>query len=158
MVTGIKLYLVQHGEACPKEVDPDRALTDQGRDDIDRLGVFLSQAGIRADRVMHSGKLRARQTAERLANDMASGVRPVTCSFINPGDDPRIFVEQSESWADDTLVVGHLPFMAKLVSYLMVEDGHRLLTAFYPGTMVCLERGDDAHWRINWMIRPELLK
>lgn len=157
-MTGIKLYLVQHGEAHPKEVDPDRALTDQGRGDIERLGVFLRQAGIRADRVMHSGKSRARQTAERLANDMAAGVEPETCGFINPGDDPGTFAEQSESWTADTLVVGHLPFMAKLVSCLTIEENHRLHTAFQPGTVVCLERCDGAHWQLNWMIRPDLLK
>ena len=55
------------------------------------------------------------------------------------------------------LVVGHLPFMAKLVSHLLVEDENRLTTAYQPGTVVCLERVDDDRWQIDWMIRPELL-
>ncbi|MES9849230.1 MAG: histidine phosphatase family protein, partial [Candidatus Thiodiazotropha sp.] len=67
----MKLYLVQHGEACKKEVDPDRPLTDRGREDIDRLATFLKQAGIRPDRVVHSGKLRAMQTAGRLTDAIA---------------------------------------------------------------------------------------
>lgn len=153
----MKLYLVQHGEACSKEIDPDRPLTDQGRDDIDRMAAFLEQANIRVERVIHSGKLRAQQTAERLANAMAPGVKPETSGFINPNDNPGTFVWQSESWDGDTLVVGHLPFMAKLVSHLLIEDEYRLLAAYRPGSAVCLERIDDAHWQIDWMIRPELL-
>jgi len=50
-----------------------------------------------------------------------------------------------------------LPFMAKLVSHLVIEDENRLITAFQPGIAICLEHKDDAHWQISWMIRPELL-
>ena len=33
----------------------------------------------------------------------------------------------------------------------------RLLTAYQPGSIVCLEHNNVAQWQINWMIRPELL-
>jgi phosphohistidine phosphatase len=58
----------------------------------------------------------------------------------------------------DTLVVGHLPFMARLVSHLVVEDEDKPLTAWQPGSIVCLERADHTHWQINWMLRPELFR
>ena len=153
----MKLYLVQHGEACTKDVNPDRPLTDQGEADIDRLAEFLKQAGIQVDRVLHSGKLRAVQTAERLANAIAPGVEVEASGLINPKDNPKAFDWQSESWDRDMLVVGHLPFMAKLVSHLVIEDDDKLIAAYQPGSIVCLERLKDAHWLINWMIRPELL-
>jgi len=154
----MKLYLVQHGEACAKDVDPERPLTDQGNADIDRLAVFLRQAGIRVERVIHSGKLRAAQTAEHLAQAIAPGVEPESSGIISPNDDPRAFDWQSDSWDRDTLVVGHLPFMAKLVSHLVIDDENRSVTAWQTGSMVCLERENSAHWQINWMIRPELLR
>ena len=153
----MKLYLVQHGEACAKKVDPERPLTDVGQADIERLAAFLEQAGIQVERVIHSGKLRAEQTAERLAKVAAPGVELETSGLINPNDNPKAFDWQSESWNRDTLIVGHLPFMAKLVSHLITEDENRLITAFLPGSAICLEHNDDAHWQINWMIRPELL-
>jgi len=153
----MKLYLVQHGEACAKEVDPERPLTDRGKADIDRLAGFLKRAGIQVDRVIHSGKLRAAQTAGRLAHAVAPGVEPEVSGIINPGDNPREFDWQSNGWDRDTLVVGHLPFMAGLVSHLVIEDENRLITAYQPGSVVCLEHEDDAGWRIGWMIRPELL-
>jgi len=153
----MKLYLVQHGEACAKDVDPERPLTDQGNADIDRLAVFLKQAGIRVERVVHSGKLRAAQTAECLAKAIAPGVESESSGIINPNDDPGAFDWQSDSWDRDTLVVGHLPFMAKLVSHLVIEDENRPITAWQPGSVVCLERENTTHWQVNWMIRPELL-
>jgi phosphohistidine phosphatase len=154
----MKLYLVQHGIAVAKDVDPDRPLAEQGQEDVDRLAIFLKQADIRIERVIHSEKLRARQTAERLADAIAPGVELETSGLINPNDNPKAFDWQSESWDRDTLVVGHLPFMAKLVSHLVVEDENRPLTGFQPGSVVCLERISDTHWQIDWMVRPELLR
>ena len=153
----MKLYLVQHGEACSKEVDTDRPLTEQGRLDIDRLGAILKQAGIHADRVIHSGKRRARQTAQRLSSMIAPGTELEASKRINPNDDPKAFDLLSED-SGDTLVVGHLPFMAKLVSHLVIGDKERLITAYQPGSVVCLDRVDDTRWQIDWMLRPELFR
>lgn len=154
----MKLYLIQHGEACAKEVDPERPLTDQGKADIDRLAAFLKRAGIRVERVIHSGKLRAAQTAERLANALAPGVEPESSGIINPNDNPKAFDWQSGSWDRDTLVVGHLPFMAKLVSHLVIDNENRSITTWQPGCIICLERFEDTRWQINWMITPELFR
>ncbi|WP_455203646.1 phosphohistidine phosphatase SixA [Kaarinaea lacus] len=154
----MKLYLVQHGEACAKEVDPKRPLTDQGKNDINRLAVFLKHAGVKVDRVLHSGKLRAMQTAERLAYAIAPKVELEASGIINPNDNPKAFDWQSESWVQNTLVVGHLPFIAKLVSHLLIEDENKLITAYLPGSIVCLELYNDSGWQINWMIRPEMLR
>ena len=153
----MKLLLVQHGEACAKDVDPQRPLTERGREDVQRLGSFLARAGIRAERVIHSGKLRARQTAESLGGMIAAGVALEESGLINPKDNPKAFDWQSDSWDRDTLVVGHLPFMAKLVTHLVTGDANRFINAFRPGSIVCLEPDEDDNWLIAWMIRPELL-
>ena len=154
----MKLYLVQHGEACAKDVAPDRPLTDQGREDIDRLAEFLGQAGIEVQRVMHSGKLRAAQTADLLAKAVAPLVELEANGRINPNDDPGAIDWVKETGGTDALVVGHLPFMARLVSLLAVEDPDRLITAYRPGSIVCLECDSDGRWQIDWMIRPDLLR
>ncbi len=153
----MRLLLVQHGEACAKDVDPDRPLTDRGAADVDRLANFLGDADIRVGRVIHSGKLRARQTAARLAAVVAPGVELEISGLINPNDNPAAFDWQSGSWDSDALVVGHLPFMARLVAHLVVDDQLRLITAYRPGSIVCLQQGDGGQWLIAWMIRPELL-
>jgi phosphohistidine phosphatase len=153
----MKLFLVQHGAACAKDVDPYRPLTDRGKEDVERLADFLVRAGIRVERVIHSGKLRALETATRLARAIAPGVEPETSEFINPNDNPRAFDWQSDSWDRDTLIVGHLPFMARLVSHLVIGDENRPITAYQPASVVCLELNENARWQVDWMIRPELL-
>lgn len=153
----MKLYLVQHGQACAKDVDPERPLTEQGKADVNRLAVFLRKSGVSVERIIHSGKLRARQTAERLVNAIAAGAVPEVSDVINPNDDPAQFSKLSFSWSGDTLIVGHLPFLAKLVSQLTLRDTRTVFTEFTPGSAVCLERHEDNRWTLNWMVRPEVI-
>lgn len=153
----MKLYLVQHGEAYSVEESPERALTEKGKDDVNRLAVFLRKSGVRVERVIHSGKLRAKQTAERLGNAIANGISLETSDLINPNDDPEAFSQLSFCWATDTLIVGHMPFMAKLVSQLTHRSPETLYANYTPGSIVCLERTDDNRWLMNWMVQAELV-
>lgn len=109
----MKLYLAQHGEACTKDIDPERPLTDQGREDIERLAEFLARKAIEVERVIASGKLRAAETADLLAAAVASLVEPETSDRINPNDDPSAFDWEQATGGQDTLVDCHLPFMAR---------------------------------------------
>ena len=63
----MRIYLTQHGLAVPKDVDPDRPLSEQGRQDVQRLADFLKNTGAQVEQVLHSGKTRAEQTATILA-------------------------------------------------------------------------------------------
>ena len=153
----MKLYLTQHGEAHTKEQDPNRPLTNKGVADIEHVAKFLKQADVQVSRIIHSGKLRARQTAEYLAKQFANDIEPETTGIINPNDSPESFAWQSGNWEDDTIIVGHLPFLARLVSHLIIGEEEHLMVAFQPGSIVCLERVKNEQWVINWMIRPGLL-
>jgi phosphohistidine phosphatase len=156
-VTDMKVYLVQHGEAAAREVAPERPLTEQGTKDVQRVAAALGHAGVEVERVIHSGKLRARQTAEILALEVAPERQMETSDLINPNDRPAAFDLQAEGGNTDTMVVGHLPFMAKMVSQLVTGDDGQALVAYRPGSVVCLELTEKDNWRINWMLRPELL-
>lgn len=153
----MKVYLVQHGEAESKEVNPQRPLTEQGMSDVQRIAGALKQAGVEVKRIIHSGKLRARQTAEILAIELAPELPLETSDLINPNDNPGGFDLQNNSCNTDTMIVGHLPFMAKLVSRLVTGDDDVTPVAYQPGSVVCLELTADNNWHINWMLRPELL-
>ena len=67
------------------------------------------------------------------------------------------FSVDADVWEDDTLVVGHLPFMARLVALLTTGDSESDIVAYCPGSVVCLERADAGHWVVQWMIRPDIL-
>ena len=154
----MKLYLVQHGDSLPEEVDPERPLSERGRRDVARLAEFLGQRGIRVGQIYHSGKTRARETAELLAAQVAPGTAAAAMSGINPNDPVEPVAERVKGWNDDTLLAGHMPFMGRLAALLLAGQREGMVVAFQPGSVVCLERTIAGVWTMNWMLRPELLQ
>ena len=154
----MKLYLVQHGEAAAKDVDPERPLTQRGSDEVAAVAACLADAGIGVGRVIHSGKLRASQTAEILGARIARGIEPGVSERLDPLDDPAEFDWRGASGGEDTMLVGHLPFMARLAALLLTDDAEAALLNYEPGSVLCLETDRDDNWRINWMLRPHLLR
>ena len=69
----MRLYLVQHAEALPADVDPARPLSANGRTDAERVATLLTGQVLGITRVLHSGKTRAEQTAGILAPEIARG-------------------------------------------------------------------------------------
>ncbi len=150
------LYLVQHAAAVPKKEDPERPLSNQGRTDLRAMAAMLVAAGVRVGRVIHSGKTRARQTAQLLAMAVAPDCTPAAQQGLNPKDDPAALAAVVESWSGDCMVVGHQPFMGGLVAHLIAAPDGGEVVAFRPGSVVALEQDQAAGWRIAWMIRPDL--
>jgi len=153
----MRVYLAQHGLAVPEEIDPERPLSGQGREDVRRLAAFLEGAGIRIEQALHSGKARAEQTAELLARALLPAGRPQGRPGLAPNDPVEPLASEIESWFADTLLVGHLPFLGRLASLLLASDADRSTLAFQPGSLACLERDRNGHWALVWMLRPELL-
>lgn len=153
----MRVYLVQHGEAQPEEVSLERELTPRGCSDVERAAALLGRCGVRVARVYHSGKTRARQTAELLAERVAPGITPEVLAGINPNDPVGPFAERMRDWSDDTLVAGHMPFMGRLAALLVTGRDQPPVVAFKQGSVACLERDVEGHWAVAWMVRPELL-
>ena len=154
----MRLILAQHGHALPKEANPDRPLSEQGRADVEAVAGQLARAGVRAARVLHSGKTRARETAEILAGAIAPGAPVEARPGLDPNDDPQPVEKECAAWQEDVLLVGHMPFVARLAARLCGARKGRELVAFVPGSVVCLERGENGHWAVAWMLRPELVR
>ena len=152
----MNLLLIQHGEAVAKEDDPNRPLTEIGELDAMRLGAFL-RGKVKPVRLCHSGKLRAQQTLEHLASAIAPGVPVAAIEGINPKDEVEPFAQLLNDWQEDSLIVGHLPFMAKLAARLLTGSEEGMVTAYRPGTVLSLRSTEKGRWELEWMIRPELL-
>jgi phosphohistidine phosphatase len=118
---------------------------------------FLAAGGLRVSQVLHSGKLRAEQTAALLAAALAPGRTPVARPGLNPKDPTEDIARAAAGWDQDAVLVGHLPFMARLASRLLAGREDAGVVAFLPGTILCLERTEQQRWTIAWMIRPELV-
>src|SRR5918996_2895008 len=151
----MRLYLVQHGDAVPEELDPERPLSAVGRREVEAVACLLAGTGTRAVRVAHSGKLRAQQTAELLATARAPGTVPEIMTGLNPNDPVEPMARGISDWTSDVMLVGHLPFMAKLVARLVAGDEGKPVAAFVPGTVVCLQQDEAGGWGNGWVGPPE---
>jgi phosphohistidine phosphatase len=152
----MRLYLVQHGEAVPEQVDPQRPLSEAGHHDVQAMARLLAGAGIRPTRIVHSGKRRAQETAELLAAALASEEAVAPMAGLHPKDPVGPLARAVTGWSADTMLVGHLPFLAKLAGRLVTGDEDMVVAALVPGTVLCLEPAAEGRWAIVWMLRPEL--
>ena len=151
------LYLVQHAEAKRKDEDHERGLTDRGFRDIARVALFAKDQGVRINRVLHSGKKRALQTAQILASYLKpeSGIVPV--DGLLPMDDPKTWAERLAAMNEDSMLVGHLPHLSRLAALLLCGDGENPVIEFRNAGISCMRRSEDGRWAVAWMIAPEMV-
>lgn len=150
----MKLYLVQHGEATSKEADPNRPLTGKGKKDVSRMAEFLKKKGIRVIATWHSEKLRAIQTAQILGE--AVSVEIVKQEGLAPNDPVDKWLEELNTRFKDVMIVGHLPFLERLASLLLMGDETSPTAGFKPGAVVCLKQEDTGEkWSLAWIKLPE---
>jgi phosphohistidine phosphatase len=120
---------------------------------VDHLARLAAARAIPVSSILHSGILRAQQTAEILAQHFAlkAGVRPI--GGLSPEDDPAIVAADLAEAHDSVILVGHLPHLARLVALLVTGDSERETIHFAPAMMACLVRNGTA-WRIAWTLEP----
>lgn len=145
------LYLVRHGAAGSAEIDSERGLTEAGRNEVDMLLRQLRREGVRADRILHSGYRRARETAEILA---PLGMTPPRGHpSLTPDDDPDILIAELSDLGGATLIVSHLPFLPHLCEQLLEDP--TAVPSFGTATAVMLEAAIQPglrSWSIAWRI------
>lgn len=150
------LYLVQHGKSLAKEVDPEQGLSEAGIADTRNIARVAAGYNVAVKRIHHSVKARARQTAEIFAEalDPAEGVHQI--DGIKPMDDV-IAMAPGLNPADALMMVGHLPFMARLTAYLVTGRTEPSVFRFQNSGIVCLDRQpDETNWQIVWTLMPHI--
>lgn len=149
------LYILQHGEAVPKETQPDRPLSEKGMREIRILALHMQNMGVQLGNIFHSGKLRAEQSARLIAETLSPEVKPVQADGLNPNDDPTVIIEDIEQMDGNILIASHMPFVSSLCSTLLTGTKDAEFASM-PGTLFCLEKADDK-WRLAYMLRPDFL-
>lgn len=149
------LYLVQHGKAASKEENVERPLTERGRREVDRVAAVADRIGMDPDAIIHSGKLRARQTAERLAAVFDRRGRMDEQSFLKAMEDPAAAAQYVAETDGAVVLVGHLPHLSRLAGLLLAGDAQKEVVAFRHGGIVALDRSDGG-WHLEWILTPEM--
>lgn len=153
------LFLVQHGISASKDVDPEKGLTDQGRAETERIAQVAKGYGIRVARIVHSGKKRAEQTAAVYHDALSLKTHLEAIPGIDPLDDVRPFAS-SVLPESDLMVVGHMPFMQRLVSYLATGSEEMKIYQFQNSGIICLDATEEPErkfdWFIKWTLNPNI--
>jgi phosphohistidine phosphatase len=146
------LYLVHHGEAVGPEVDPRRPLSTKGREAVERLAAEAAARGVTPAVVWHSGKLRAKQTAEafwRACNALAefSATRD-----IQPDDPPAWIRDRLREESRDILIAGHFNHLPRLLT-LLISGKESSPVRFPLHGVVALESTDAGEtWVERWRL------
>ncbi len=150
------LYLMQHGEARKEEDDPSRGLSKKGMDDVWKTAALAQKSVSPGIRIFHSGKTRALQTARIIADFVKPELDIAEAGNLAPVDDPRIWAGKLRETTSDIMLVGHLPYLAKLAGLLLCGNPDQTVIDFKMGGLVCL-RFDEGRWSLEWAVVPEIL-
>ena len=142
------LILVHHGDAVGPDVDPQRPLSAPGRLAVERLAAAAAARGAKPIVIWHSGKLRAKQTAEafyRACNPFAdfSATRD-----LQPEDSPEWMRDRLRAESRDVLIAGHYPHLPGLLATLVSDS-----RPFPQHGVVALVTTDDGEtWTEEWRL------
>lgn len=146
------IYFVQHGLALPESVDPHRPLSEDGREEVESVAAHLRKTGVAVKKIYHSGKARAKETAQILSGQIGDG-KLYELPGMSPNDDVGEFARGLTE--DHVMYVGHLPHLGKLVSCLIAGDEHAGVVKFVNGGVVCVQKGSTGY-HIEWYLKPSM--
>ena len=148
------LFLVQHGKSLPREKDPEQGLSKEGLAETQTMAALAAENNVQVMRILHSGKKRALQTAEIFVKVLEPEGGMSRGAGLAPLDDVTAFGAMLDN-GENIMVVGHLPFMEKLVSFLVTGNQERVLVKFQNSAVVCLDTEDvSGQWFIRWALFP----
>jgi phosphohistidine phosphatase len=155
----MEIYLVRHAEAADKADDPERNLTEQGRRDAAALAAALRPLRVQVSAIWHSGKPRARQTAEAMLAAIASPcVNLIQRCGLKPMSGVKRLARLLDEQDQNVMIVGHEPMLGRLAARLVTDRASTPLLSLDKPSAVCLQRDDFAgQWRVAWMISKAML-
>ena len=150
------LYLIQHGKSLPKDQDPDQGLSEDGTAETERIASLAQDCGVRVSQIRHSVKTRARQTAEILAGALKPQNDIQEINGIKPMDDVAACAAKIDP-DENVMLVGHLPFMERITSYLITGSIDQPVIKFQNSGIVCLDKDPETQaWVIKWTLMPNI--
>jgi len=155
----VRVHLLRHahaGDAFEWIGDDDlRPLTDKGRKQSQRLGVFLETHGVRPDVIVASPLVRAQQTAEIVAGVLGMTVK--TDRRLGAGFGKReLWALLDETGAREVMFVGHDPDFSSLLAYLIDAAGISMKKGSLATVDLHTKLG-DGEGDLRWLVPPDLL-
>jgi phosphohistidine phosphatase len=150
------LYLVQHGKSLPKEIDPEQGLSEEGIAEVERIAQVAKGYNVQVRQIRHSTKERARQTAAIFQTALGLHEPTQVMEGLEPLDDVKAIAAKILD-EHSLMLVGHLPFMERLASYLITGSIVKKVLKFQNGGIVCVDRDPESgDWFIKWALMPTI--
>ena len=162
----MNLYIIRHAIAVERgtpeyENDSQRPLTEKGKKKMRQIAIGLRALGVDFDLILSSPYIRAKETAEILADVFKTKADVAFSENLIPTGDPDLLIaEINEKYnANSVALVGHEPYLTHLIS-LLVSDNASLDMTLKKGGVCRLSANDLHHSRkttLEWLLTPGIL-
>lgn len=137
----MRIVLVHHAEAVGPDVDPQRPLSARGHEQAAAAAAGIRARGLAPVEIWHSGKLRARQTAEAVLRACAPFAAFRMVRGLQPDDPPEWMRDLLAADDRDLALVGHMPHLPRLAR--MLDESANLVSHGW----IAFERQSDGGWK-----------
>jgi phosphohistidine phosphatase len=150
------LYIVQHGKNLPKTEDPEKGLSPEGKRETERIATVAKGYNVKVSKIIHSGKKRARETAEIFSSILSPANSLNKRDGMNPLDDVKDFVDQL-TLDQNIMLVGHLPFLERLTGLLVCGNPDQMVFKLQNSGILCLDSVPGVENSvIRWGLMPNV--
>ncbi len=149
---------MRHATAEANGAGLERALSEIGLMEASKVADFVGQGNkVKVKVILHSGKLRAHQSADIIASRLNPTPRVMEGNGLDPNADPEVWIDRALAMEENVLLVGHLPHLSRLTSCLLNQDESKETVDFPPAALVCLSRHEEGKFLLDWKVTPEVL-
>ena len=145
------LYLVHHGVAVGQEEDARRPLSNVGVAGAARVAAKAAALGAKPDVVWHSGKLRAKQTAQEFWRACNALAELSANRDLQPDDPPQWIRDRLRAEPRDIAIAGHFPHLPRLLA-LLVTGGDAGVDFPVNGVVALVTDDEGETWQELWRV------
>ncbi len=164
----MKIHVLRHGIAVVRgdldvENDSERQLTPKGKRQLRQAVAAMKTMGLRFDLILSSPYLRAKQTAEIIAESLKLKKQLRFSNTLAPDGSPKNLIGQLNELKpapENVLLVGHEPYLSCLIS-LLTTGRKDLMLDFKKGGLCKLEMEKLSYDRcatLAWLLTPKQMK
>ena len=164
----MNVFILRHGSAVEPgtpgcERDSDRPLTPKGERRLQVVCAAMKKMELSFDFVLASPFLRAKQTAEIVAEELELKKKPQFSDALVPGGSAKNLIRQLNELRpapENVLLVGHEPYLSRLISLLISGEDYTTIE-MKKGGLCKLETVDlrpGVCARLAWLLTPSQME
>ena len=161
------LYIARHAKSAwdnPGVPDHDRPLMEKGINKTKLVAGFLSEKNVKPDLIISSSALRARQTAELIAEEIGYPEQEIKIeSKIYGADEDDLFdiLFSLPNDINSVMLVGHNPTFTYFANYFLTDELDWMPTSTVVGIEFKTDKWEkiaNAKKKVKFVVTPKMLK